>query len=551
VQLFVDRAQAVRPDFRLSPANVADVATLCRRLEGVPLALELAAARAAVLTPGQILNHLETRLDVLKSDRRDLPPRQRALQAAFDGSYRLLTEELRRFFARVSVFRGSWSVEAAEVVCEEPLALDHLAQLRDASLVLAEEEAGEIRFRMLELSRRYAREQLGAYECAALERRHASYYLALAEEAEPKFVGAEQVEWVERLEREHDNLRTALDWCRTEEPEWSLRLGGALWKFWLGRGHVREGYRRLEEILAENRTPTPVRLKVLLGAGTLALYQGEYETAGSLAREGRRLARELGDGGGRALALILLGWVDMDHHGEYGRAGERFEESLAAARGAEDRFAVCVALQGMGYVALLRGESVRAKSLLEQSEAQFRQLGDTWGTSLSLQALGQLALREGEYERARAIYEEVLVLSRKLGYANGIAAALRVLGLIAGRRGEHEEAERLLKESLALDRVLGAKQGMVECLEVVAGVAVGRGEAERAARLFGAASALREALGIVAQPTDPSHDERGLASALAQLNEPLFAAARAEGRALTLEQIVAEVLEGGSSTEAT
>jgi predicted ATPase/DNA-binding SARP family transcriptional activator len=551
VQLFVDRSQAVRPDFRLSPANAADVAALCRRLEGIPLALELAAARAPVLTPGQVLGHLERRLDVLKSDRRDLPPRQRALQAVFDWSYRLLTEELRRFFARLSVFRGSWSVEAAEAVCEEPLALDYLAQLRDGSLVLAEEEAGEIRFRMLELSRWYAREQLDVEERAALETRHAFCYLTLAEEAEPGLVGAGQVEWLARLEREHDNARAALDWCRAEQQgEWSLRLAGALWKFWLGCGHVREGRRRLEESLGQSGAQSAGRLKALLGAGTLAFYQGDYGAAAELAREAQSLARKLDEGGGLALALILLGWVYVDHHGECDRAGKLFEESLEAARGVEDRFAVSLALQGMGYVALLREEFGLARSLLEQSRTLFGQLGDSWGTSLSLQALGHLALREGDHERARAVYEEVLVLSQKPGYATGIAAALCALGRLAGRRGEPEEAERLLKESLARDRVLGSKQGIVQCLEALAEVAGVRCEAKRAARLLGAASALRETLGIVAQPTDASDEPSGAAAALAELGEPAFTAAWEEGRAMTLEEAISAALEDGSSGEA-
>lgn len=552
VQLFVDRACARHPDFKLTADNARAVSLLCRWLEGIPLALELVAARAHVLTPAQMLDRLQKRRDVAKSSQPDRPGRHASMQAAFDESYRLLTEELQRFFARLSVFRGGWSLEAAEAICDEPLALDYLAQLRESSLVLAEAAAAgepvgseEIRFRMLELLREYAWEQLRPEERVVMQERHAAYYLALAEEAEPGLTGAGQIEWVERLEREHDNLRTALEWHLTRETgETGLRMAGALWKFWFGHGHVREGLGWLEKLLARTRDATAARLKCLLGAGTLAFYQADYVAAAAFCGEGLEMAHKLGDHSGAAQALVVLGWVEQDH-GNNDRAKALFAESLTAARKAGDRFGAGLALHGLGWVAHRQGDHEQARSLLEESLALFRQLGDTWGSQFALQALGRLALHAKDPQRVAQVYGEVLKLSRKLGHTTGVALALGALGRMAARRGEYEEAVRLLKESLLLQQMLGGRHGIVECLEGLAEVAGGCGEGERMARLLGAAARLRESLAIPLREQEGIEYEHTAAAARARLGEEAFAAAQAEGQAMALEQAVAYALENG------
>ena len=277
VALFVDRAQAVRPDFQVTRSNAGAVAALCRRLEGIPLALELAAARAGVMTPTQMLARLDQRFELLVSRHRDVTPRHRSLRAALEWSDQLLSPDLQQFFARLSVFRGGWTLEAAEAVCgcwvlglgsselslpniqhptpdHQPPVLEFLSRLRECSLVQAEEGAEETRFRLLETVRDYAAEQLAPEEQRELSRRHAAHYLALVERAQPALKGPEQGVWLERLEREHDNLRAVLAWSVAGgEVETGLRLGGALWWFWSLRGYLTEGRERLAELLALGR----------------------------------------------------------------------------------------------------------------------------------------------------------------------------------------------------------------------------------------------------------------------------------------------------------
>jgi predicted ATPase/class 3 adenylate cyclase/DNA-binding SARP family transcriptional activator len=548
VQLFVDRAREARPDFQLTPTNAPDVAAICRWLEGMPLAISLVAARAQVLTPAQMRERLRKGIAVPQSPRPHDPEHHRSLTAAFDTSYRLLSEELQRFFARLSVFRGGWSLEAAESVCDEPLALDYLAQLRDCSLVLAEEVdgdadagAGEIRFRMLGLLREYARERLAPEQQRAMAARHAAYYLALAEEAEPALVGSGQVEWLRRLEREHHNLRAALEWHRTAgSGEHGLRLAGALWKFWLGHGHLREGRGWLAQMLARASRATAPRLKALLGAGTLAFYQGDHAATQGFAAEARELARALQDGGRLAHALVLLGWVEL-FRGAYGPAEALFTEGEAHARKADDLLATALALHSLGFAAHGCGRAEQGRLLLEQSRALFRQSGDIWGLAFSGLALTRVALRDGDHKRAAEVGREVLELSRRLGYPTGAAEALRSLGVVSARQGEYLEAIKLLKESLSLQQALGARNGMLECLQAIAEVALGVGEGERAARLLGAADSLRAQMSISIQPPERAEFDCRVAKTRARLTAEEFAAAWAEGQELSLEEALAEL----------
>ena len=505
VQLFIDRAQTVKPDFQVTNANAAAVAELVSRLEGIPLAIELAAARAQVLTPAQMLSHLDQRFGFLVSRKRDVSERHRTLHAAVDWSYRLLVPELQRFFCRLSVFRGGWTAEGAETVCEEPLALDFLAQLRECSLVLSEEAEIGMRFRMLETLRDFGTGQLIAEERAVLQLRHAECFLALAEEAEAQLAGPRQGVWLSRLETEHDNLRAALTWLKSAGlgAETGLRLSGALAPFWVVRGHLSEGRARYIVALGTEgaRERTSGRAKALRGAGELALNQGDYPAARTFYDEGLAIYRELGDKLGIATSIKGLGSVAL-RQGDYASAGSRYEESLAIYRELGNKLGICSSLFSLGAVAGTQGDSASARSLFEESLAIFRELGDTRGISYSLGNLGNVAHDQGDYAFAHSLHEE----------------------------------------SLAIRREIWDKLGIAQSLEGLANLARSQQQTKRSAQLYGAADSLRQALGASIPSNDlPEHIAR-LAALRVSLGKERFAAAWEAGRAMTWEQAVAYAL---------
>jgi predicted ATPase/DNA-binding SARP family transcriptional activator len=569
VQLFIDRAQVVRPDFQVTPANASAVAELCDRLEGIPLAIELAAARAQVLTPQQMVSQLAHRYDFLVSRKRDVPERQRTLRGAVDWSYRLLSPDLQRLFARVSVFRGGWTLDAAEQVCEEPLALDMLAQLRECSLILTDPASGEVRFTVLETLREYAAEQLEPEEPGELSRRHAECYLALAEQAARELRGPEQAAWLEQLDIEHPNLRAALAWSFSakdeggrmkdeEEPlphlhppsfilhpsEAGLRLAAALWRFWSTRGYVREGRQFVEEALA--RVPedhpslgrSPWLAAALLGAGALAHDQGDYPAALVRHEESILLWRELGDGSGLATALNSLANVLFDQ-ADYDRAAMLYEEALTLYRGTGDSRGAARVLSNLGVLAHERGDSERAAAMLAESLELRRTLGDQYGLAISLENLGNLERERGGLDRAVELYEEALALRRTLGHKQGIAVSLNNLGHLRLAQEQAAAAEPLFAESLELLRELNDPRDLAECLAGIAGVAASEGRHEQAARLHGAVSALRERSGATLTATAASGETAALAFLRSALGEPQFDLAMAQGRALSMEQAVA------------
>jgi predicted ATPase len=500
VQLFVDRAQAVRPDFQVTERNAAAVAALCHRLEGIPLAIELAAARAQVLTPAQMVEHLSRRFQLLVGRQRDAAGRHRTLRAALDWSYDLLSPELQRFFARLSVFRGGWELAAVEVVCDEPLALDYLSQLRECSLVLAEEAGDardEIRFRMLETLREYAGEQLEADERADLERQHTAYYLGLAEEAEPQLAGSEQGEWLERLETEHDNLRAVLDRAvASGDAETGLRLGGALLRFWERRGHWQEGLERLTRVLALDRagTGTASRSMALISAGTLARDQGELTAARAFFEEGLAIARQQGDRQGVAKALNGIAAIAVDQ-GELRTARELFEESLAIRRELGDTLGISASLNNLGVVASELGDREAARAFHEESLRIKQELGDWNGVAISLNALGLLAQWRGDYREARRFAEESLAIRRELGDRDGTAYALFALGNMAEDQGDLETARALYEECLGIFRDVCHREGVRNALYHLGILANAAGEDERGEALLREAVALSEEMG--------------------------------------------------------
>jgi tetratricopeptide (TPR) repeat protein len=487
VQLFVDRAQAVQADFQVTRTNAAAIAGLCARLEGLPLALELAAARAGVLTPAQMLERLGQRFGLLASPQRGVTPRHRSLRAALEWSYQLLSPELQRFFARLSVFQGGWTLEAAEVVWEEPRALDYLQQLRESTLVQAAEAEGEMRFRLLETLREYGAEQLGAEERTAAAHRHASYYLVLAERAEPEMLQEGQLARVDRLARDFDNLRVALAWLEASgRIQEALRLGAALREFWYARGDLVEWLERLKRLLglpgAEARTSA--RAKALNKAGAVATFFGDFVIARPLHEESLTIGRELGDQWNIAFSLTGLGTTlaksATENSGNLEAARLLFEEGLTIWREIGWHWGIAYALTGLGIVARGQRDYRTARAIFEECLRIRSERGDRWSIALTLLHLGYLARSQGDYEEARSRCQGCLALAQELRDRAFMGEALFCLGHLAYLEGDLLAARALLEESLPLAREVGDKEMSGWILTYMPEVAGGQGDADTA-----------------------------------------------------------------------
>jgi predicted ATPase/DNA-binding CsgD family transcriptional regulator len=514
VRLFLERATAVMPGFTLTDQNARAVSEVCQHLDGVPLAIELAAARVRVLAPAQIAERLDDRFGLLTGGSRTAPPRHQTLRAALAWSYDLLSAAERLLFDRLSVFAGGWSLEAAEGVasCErgtDPLAartslLDTLASLVDKSLVLAEAGAdGPIRYRLLETLRQYGQERLTERgDAEASRRRHADFFLSLAEHAGQELHGPEQRVWLARLAQEQDNFRAALGWSiERGEQEISLRLSGALAGFWRSRAYVNEGWEWLLRALKPGGGSTAVRAQALNAAASLAHYRADHATASASYAESLALWRQLGDEHGIANALEGLGITEVNR-GEPDLAESPLLESLARFRALGDRLGIAGCLSNLGNLAHARRELKHAGALFQESLVLAREQGDTWHTAYVLHAQGHLAWNQGDDARAAALLKESLVLSGELEDRRGIAAGLESLALVAG--GQHQ--------------------------------------ADRAARLFGAAASLRAVVGVGQRAWLRDDFDLGVAATRAALGEAAFAAEHATGRAMLLDEAVAYAL---------
>jgi predicted ATPase len=551
VRLFIERARAAKADFAVTSENAPAVAEICARLDGLPLAIELAAARVKLLPPGAMLGRLGRRLKLLTGGARDLPERQRTLRGAIEWSHTLLDEGEKTLFARMAVFSGGRTLEAVEAVCDAagdlPIdAFESVSSLLDKSLLRQEEgPEGEPRFVMLETIHEYARERLEeSGEAEEIGRAHAEYFLALAEEAEPELTGPEQAGWLERLEAEHDNLRAALSRSlEGEDLELRLRLASALSYFWYVRGYWSEGRGWLEEALAGNaETPSTARAKALTGLAKLAVEQGDYERAETSAEEALSLYRGLGDEKGVADSLNELGWVSM-YRGDLERAEALLEESLAAARESDDAWSSARALNALSILVSDRGDFERAEALWEESLALGRKLGDRQRVRAVLLNMGYAKAVRGDFERAEALFEECLAISRDSKDPNSTAQALLCLGIVATRRGDHGRAKTLLEESLVLSRKLGSIATVAETLETLAEMAGALGDAPREARLWSAADTLREVTGSPWMSFERRLHEPYLETARSRMDEANWTKARGEGRAMTLEDAIAYALE--------
>ena len=550
VALFIQRAQAVKQDFRLTNETAPTVAEICYRLDGLPLAIELAAARIKLLPPKAMLARLERRLEFLTSSARDLPARQRTLRDAIAWSYDLLNEDEQKLFQRVSVFVGGCTFDAIEAVAEghSTHVLDLLGSLLDKSLLREmEDRIGEPRFIMLELLREFGLEQLlTSREGETIRLRHANFFLGLAEQAEVKLESAEQVEWINRMEEEHDNLRAALEWSKGAEGagEICLRLAGTLGLFWEARGYFSEGRERLSAILSTDiaRGKTAARAKLLARAAELAYRQSDYAATVEFAEESLAIGREVGDKPGTASVLIKLANAATEA-GDYATASGYLEEALTIWQELGDKHGIARALISLGWAALRPGDYQLANARLEQALAISRELEDTRSIAFELSGLGEVALRQGDYARATQLLEESLELRRQLGNKWGVGVSLGTLGWVAIYEGDWKRAIARLGESLYVRQEIGDKGGSAWCLERLAEVAMAQGKPERAVRLLSAASALRISIGSVIDPVDQPEYKNRRSALRAELGEEQFAIVWDEGRSMTLEQAITYALE--------
>ena len=556
LRLFLDRAHLRLPSFELTEQNSGAVARVCRKLDGIPLAIELATARMGALAVEQVAQRLDDSLDVLSGADREAAPRQRTLRATLDWSHELLSEAEQKALGRLSVLAGGWTLEAAEAVCpggglEQDDVLELLGGLVDKSLVVAGAGAGgALRYRMLEPIRQYATEKLeqsgGADE---VRDRHAAFFLAVAEEAEPELEGSRQGAWSDRLEGEHDNLRAALSWLiarRRSEP--ALRMGAALWRFWFTRGYLSEGIGWLERVLAEGEPkPSSARAKALEGLGWMLQYQGEYALARATYERMLELSRVLGDKANATTALNSLGAVAVQQ-GDPERAREYLKENLKALERLEEVVGTTAttlkrfhAIGLLGYLAITEeGDYARAVTLWEESLALAREAGDTDRVRTTLSNLGYAEVLRGNHEKARALCEEALALAQELGGADApiVASTLVNLGLAALGQGENERARPLFEEALVIGRRAGRKPQVIDTLEGMASLAGTIGKAARAAHLWGGAEAAREATGIALSPGERAMHEPYLASARARLGKAAWEEVVVEGRAMSFEEAV-------------
>lgn len=568
VALFVDRAVQALPSFALGRGNARAVAEICRRLEGLPLAIELAAARVKVLSPEAILSRLDRRLKLLVGGKVDLPPRQRALKTAIEWSYNLLNQVEQTQFRKLAVFSGGCTLEAAEAMVGNgqdstaAYALDNITSLVNKSLV-SRVDAGtpenSVRFTMLETIREYALEKLKEQsEEVALQREHARYFMALAEEAEPHLTGPLQKEGMDQLEDEHDNFRAALRWASIigggaqhdeatqEAAEIGLRIAGALWQFWVVRGYHSEGRTQIESALATSRTAgvigkrelQPYMANALYGAGQLALQQDDYISSLAFHEQALSIQRELGDKLGIASSLQSMGFAEQCR-GNIPAARTFYEQGLALQREIGDRLGITYSLLYLGSVAHHLGDYEEAQSLFEQCLVIGREIDHKFCVAQVLDQLASIKKAKGHCEDAKSLYEQSLALMQELGHRGGIAEVMSHLASLAFSQGNYEPARSLYKQSLAIRRVIGDRYGIAVCLAGLGGIAVSkptREQSEIGAKLLGVTEALMEAIGGVLSRVDHLTYKRGVAVAREVLGEIAFEEANLAGRSMTLER---------------
>jgi len=555
VQLFVERARMVQPTFALTRTNARPLAQACIRLDGIPLAIELAAVWVRSLSVEEINTRLDNCFRLLTRGSRTALPRQQTLRALIDWSYDLLTPEEQTLFARLSAFAGGWTLAAADSICAPQEGgsvfpedvLDLLTCLIDKSLVVyvAGEESGG-RYRLLETVRTYAAERLAERgEAETMRRRHRDFFLAFVEAAESKLEGAEQSEWLERLEAEHGNLRAALEWSLLEaDTGEGLRLCGALSRFWMKHAHYAEGREWCARVLARGATEerTDAQMKTLNCAGGLAYIQTDYTSARAHWEETLSLQRQNGDRHGLGVSLNNLGLV-ANAQGDLAAAKAYFGESLPLWQEIGNRRGVASALSSLGLIASAQGDDTAARTHHEETLAIRKALKDRHGIATSLNNLGMVACAQGDPLTSRNYILEGLNLYQELGDRRGIAMSLNNLGGLACVQGDYGSARSYLVESLALWKEIGERRGMAYSLEAFADLAFRESDLLRATTLWGVAATLRAEIGSPLRLNEREQHERNIAAVRKVLGEVTFASAWVSGCAMTLDQAIAYVLD--------
>ena len=551
IELFVQRAAGVWPDFAMTSENMPAVQEICARLDGLPLAIELAAARTKVLPPSAILDRLQSRLQLLTGGALDLPERQQTLRKTIDWSYGLLNEVERKLLRRLSVFAGGCTLEAAEAVCNTTLDLgidlfEGLSSLVDQNLIQRLDRAEvEPRFAMLETIREYAFERLiESGEHDATRRAHAAYCLVLAEEGNPELGPADRTRWLVQCDVEIDNFRFALDWLfETPDLDWGLRLCVALFRFWDMREHLTEGRARLETILRLAGSERPhERARVLHFLGALAAAQGDHSAAERFLEHGLALYEELGDQPGIAALLNALA-VSARDSGDYASAQSNFERSLACWRLLPDRLAMARCLHNLANVVKVRGDYPRARWALREATDIFEELGDRSGAAWSINQLGDIARAQGDVAGARGLYERALLVFQEVGDPWGSARSLTDLGYIDCEQGDHQAALRAYREALKIFARLGHRRGMARALEGFACLSVAERQGERALKLAAAAWNLRELISAPLSQAERLKLDQTLRPAWESLSEEEGKRAWAEGAAMSVEKTIQYSLE--------
>jgi len=578
VQLFVTRALTASPAFTLSVENGPWVAEICRRLDGMPLAIELAAARVRGLSVREIAQRLDDRFRLLTGGSRTAPPRQQTLAAALDWSYRLLADDERKVLLRLSVFSGGCTLAAAESVCADDAdganntlgagaVLDVLLHLVDKSLVVAEQKEDGTRYRLLETIRQYAGEKLIQFgEAQRIRERHCAFFVAWAEGAQAQIDGPDQVVWLRRYEAEHDNVRSALEWCRADASRADasradasraagLRLAAACAQFWELHAYGSEGAAHLVQALADagQNAPPTVRAWALSRLASLLFMRSEFPAMRGYAEEALALWRALGADGRAGLAFTLFRLGDLAlEEGSYALAEAQLQEALAIYRERNDTYGISGALMVLGWAAMRTGDYSAAAAHLEECRALAQQMGDLRNTAFALSGLGEIALRQRQYERAEALLNESLRLNREGGYHWSVATVLGSLGWAALAQRNYARMRAALRESLSLRMAIGDPAGIAWCLEKLAEAALIQGQdastqgtapvqlkqCQIAARIFGAAAHLRAPINSAIDAVDQPAYDRSLAALRAALGEGDFTAAWAQGAALPLPAAV-------------
>jgi predicted ATPase/class 3 adenylate cyclase len=595
VRLFIERAQAVTTDFALSNENAPAIAQICSRLDGIPLAIELAAARVKMLRVEQIAARLDDCFRLLTGGSRTALPRQQTLRALIDWSYNLLSEAECVLLRRLSVFAGGWTLETAEQVCSNRFPAEHqsfgvldlLSQLVNKSLVVVDADKGpEIRYHLLETVRQYAREKLSeSGEGMAVRDVHLQCFLALAERAEPDLIGSKALEWQKHLDSELDNIRAALEWSLNRDAQIGLGLASALMRYWPTHNHSQEGIDWLSQLL---RQPSAfvgnlVRAKALIVLAWLSQsnWQSEGMVSKPLAEEGLALYRELGDQRGIAFALLILG-ESLAIHDNTAGARASLLESLKIYRSLGDKWGIAQTLANLGLVTGDGRDYLQGRAYLEESLAIYKDLHWELGIALRLANLGWLAAQCGDYAPARRWLSEAIEIFRRLGVFDDLPYATEQLGVIALREGDYEQARAYLEECISLLRENGhdvdlwifahlgyvalrqgdtararslfikvqqgfkeskSKIGMIYIVEGLASLAVLQGQPVRAIRLFAWADVMRKTVGDARPANEQADVDRDLAAIRAQLDEATIVAAQAAGRAMTLDEAVAFALQ--------